>query len=63
MNPQTHGRTLIMVSINLYFNFPTLIILNVSDEVNHADPTLAEGEEPYVHKLESTFDELESVLG
>lgn len=62
MTQQTHGRTVIMVGIDLCLYFPTLT-LNVSDEVDHADPTFAEGEEPYTHKVESRFDEQESVLG
>lgn len=33
------------------------------DEVDHADPTLTGDEELYTHKVESTFDEQESVLG
>lgn len=42
--------------------FTTLLTLNVLDEVDHADPTLTE-DELYTHKVESAFDEQESVLG
>jgi hypothetical protein len=63
MTQPTHGRKLIMVSINLRLYFTTLLTLNVLDEVDHADPTPTEDEELYTHKVESTFDERESVLG
>lgn len=53
---------MIIVGINLFI-FSTLLTVNFSDEVDHADPTLAEGEEPYTHKVESIFDGQESVLG
>ena len=52
-----------MVSINLHLYFTPLLTLNVLDEVDHADPTLTEEEELYTHKVETTFDEQESVLG
>ena len=52
-----------MVSINLHFYFIPLLTLNVLDEVDRADPTLTEEEELYTHKVETTFDEQESVLG
>jgi len=44
MNPQTHGRTLIMMRLTM-----------------QTQPLLKA--RAYVHKVESTFDELESVLG
>jgi hypothetical protein len=59
MTRQTHGRTLIAVSINLCLYSPTPLNLDVSDEVDNANPALAESKE----KVESTFDERESVLG
>jgi hypothetical protein len=52
-----------MVSINLRLYLTTFLTLNVLDEVEHVDPTLTEDEELYTHKVESTFDERESVLG
>lgn len=52
-----HGQYLIKSS---FYNVP---YLKISDEADHADTTLAEGEEPYTYKAESTFNEQEAVFG
>lgn len=63
MNRQTHAKKLIMVSINTYSYFTAPLTLKVSDEVNLADTTLAEGEELHTYKKESTVDEQGSAFG
>jgi hypothetical protein len=59
----THARKLIIVSVNLHIYFQRSLLLNVLDEVDHADPTLTEDEELHTHKVESTFHEQVSVFG